>query len=135
MPHEPKAEEQSGKCCLTCRFTGDLCQDPTQVVLKFQTGVTSTLPGDQHLTCQLGASGGTTHAATMLQLTPAELHHSSEQKLPVLLSLCMCRGQVRFYKKGPKACTVKLTITYEVPGPLTPFASVSLCSEGSLACA
>ncbi|KAL0039275.1 hypothetical protein WJX79_001133 [Trebouxia sp. C0005] len=33
------------------------------------------------------------------------------------------RGQVRFYKKGPNACTVKLTITYEVPGPLTPFAS------------
>ena len=37
----------------------------------------------------------------------------------------LCRGQVRFYKKGPKACTVKLTITYEVPGPLVPFASVS----------
>ena len=36
-----------------------------------------------------------------------------------------CRGQVRFYKKGPSACSVKLTITYEVPGPLEPFASVS----------
>lgn len=42
-----------------------------------------------------------------------------------------CRGQVRFYKKGPNACTVKLTITYEVPGPLTPFASVS-CQRGKV---
>lgn len=33
------------------------------------------------------------------------------------------RGQVRFYKKSADACTVKLTITYEVPGPLVPFAS------------
>eukprot|EP00897_Mesotaenium_endlicherianum_P010840 jgi/Mesen1/9785/ME000007S09849 len=32
------------------------------------------------------------------------------------------RGAVRFLKKGPTACQVELTITYEVPGILAPFA-------------
>jgi len=36
-----------------------------------------------------------------------------------------CRGQIRFLRKGPDRCTVKLTISYEVPGPMAPFASVS----------
>ncbi|KAK9814228.1 hypothetical protein WJX72_002582 [[Myrmecia] bisecta] len=31
------------------------------------------------------------------------------------------RGQIRFYRKSPQACTVKLTISYEVPDPLAPF--------------
>ena len=38
----------------------------------------------------------------------------------------LCRGQIRFYRKSAKSCTVKLTISYEVPGPLAPFAGVSL---------
>lgn len=33
-------------------------------------------------------------------------------------------GQIRFLKKGPQRCTVKLTISYEVPSVLAPFASV-----------
>lgn len=32
------------------------------------------------------------------------------------------RGQIRFYRKGPAACTVKLTISYEVPDILAPLA-------------
>lgn len=35
------------------------------------------------------------------------------------------RGQIRFSKKGPEVCTVKLTISYEVPSVLAPFANVS----------
>jgi uncharacterized membrane protein len=32
------------------------------------------------------------------------------------------RGQIRFYKKSPSSCSVKLTISYEVPDILAPFA-------------
>ncbi len=32
------------------------------------------------------------------------------------------RGQIRFYRKGPAACAVKLTISYEVPDALAPLA-------------
>lgn len=32
------------------------------------------------------------------------------------------RGQIRFYRKGPAACVVKLTISYEVPDILAPLA-------------
>ncbi|KAK9820639.1 hypothetical protein WJX81_003917 [Elliptochloris bilobata] len=31
-------------------------------------------------------------------------------------------GQIRFYRKGPAACAVKLTISYEVPDILAPLA-------------
>ena len=34
------------------------------------------------------------------------------------------QGQIRFARKGPAACSVKLTISYEVPAPMAPFASV-----------
>lgn len=41
--------------------------------------------------------------------------------------LCACcRGQIRFFRKSPTQCTVKLTISYEVPGVLAPFANVSV---------
>lgn len=33
------------------------------------------------------------------------------------------RGAIRFYRKGPAATGVKLTISYEVPDGLAPFAS------------
>lgn len=32
------------------------------------------------------------------------------------------RGQIRFNRKGPAACAVKLTISYEVPDILAPLA-------------
>lgn len=32
------------------------------------------------------------------------------------------RGQIRFYRKSPTACSVKLTISYEVPTILAPLA-------------
>lgn len=35
------------------------------------------------------------------------------------------RGQIRFVRKSPTSCSVKLTISYEVPSPMGPFASVS----------
>lgn len=35
------------------------------------------------------------------------------------------RGQIRFYRKSPTSCAVKLTISYELPDVLAPFASVS----------
>ena len=35
------------------------------------------------------------------------------------------RGQIRFVRKGVEKCTVKLTISYEVPSVLAPFVSVS----------
>lgn len=35
------------------------------------------------------------------------------------------RGQIRFMKKGPEKCAIKLTISYEVPFVLAPFANVS----------
>lgn len=34
------------------------------------------------------------------------------------------RGQIRFLRKGAERCTVKLTISYEVPGVMAPFASL-----------
>ena len=36
------------------------------------------------------------------------------------------RGQIRFMRKGPQKCAVKLTISYEVPNVLAPFANVSV---------
>lgn len=33
------------------------------------------------------------------------------------------RGQIRFYRKSPTTCAVKLTISYELPDALAPFAS------------
>ena len=35
------------------------------------------------------------------------------------------RGQIRFARRGPGACSVSLSISYEVPEMLAPFASVS----------
>jgi uncharacterized membrane protein len=35
------------------------------------------------------------------------------------------RGQIRFQRRGAGECTVKLTISYEVPSALAPFANVS----------
>jgi uncharacterized membrane protein len=32
------------------------------------------------------------------------------------------RGQIRFYRRSATTCTVKLTISYEVPDVLAPFA-------------
>jgi hypothetical protein len=37
-------------------------------------------------------------------------------------------GQVRFARRGPESVGVSLTISYEVPAPLAPFASVSFLS-------
>lgn len=34
------------------------------------------------------------------------------------------RGQIRFSRRSPGACTVRLTISYEVPGPMAPFANL-----------
>jgi hypothetical protein len=34
------------------------------------------------------------------------------------------RGQIRFLRKGPSACRISLTISYEVPDVLAPFANV-----------
>lgn len=49
--------------------------------------------------------------------------------------LLWCRGQIRFVRKGPNRCSVKLTISYEVPGAMAPFASVSAGSGlGSVLC-
>jgi len=31
------------------------------------------------------------------------------------------QGQIRFYPRGEDACSIKLTISYEVPGILAPF--------------
>lgn len=35
------------------------------------------------------------------------------------------RGQIRFYRKSPSSCAVKLTISYELPDVLVPFGNVS----------
>ena len=35
------------------------------------------------------------------------------------------KGQIRFVRRGPEACSVTLTISYEVPDVLVPFANVS----------
>lgn len=43
------------------------------------------------------------------------------------------RGQIRFYRKSPSACSIKLTISYEVPDVLVPFAgAVTPIVEGIL---
>lgn len=34
------------------------------------------------------------------------------------------RGQIRFLRKGTSKCSVKLTISYEVPNVMAPFANV-----------
>lgn len=44
---------------------------------------------------------------------------------PASAAASPCRGQIRFLKKGPQRCQVKLTISYEVPSAMAPFASVS----------
>lgn len=36
------------------------------------------------------------------------------------------RGQIRFYRKSPQSCSVKLTISYELPDVLVPFGNVSV---------
>lgn len=55
---------------------------------------------------------------------PAPLAGCSTGLAPPLM-LPPCRGQIRFLKKGPQRCQVKLTISYEVPSAMAPFASVS----------
>lgn len=40
------------------------------------------------------------------------------------------RGQIRFIRRGPSACSVSLTISYEVPQILVPFANVSGATVG-----
>jgi uncharacterized membrane protein len=42
------------------------------------------------------------------------------------------RGQIRFVKRGAGATSVALTISYEVPSALAPFASVSIMGEKTL---
>lgn len=59
----------------------------------------------------------------------------TETAVPACMSTCCChppitgveianRGQIRFVRKGPQACSVTLTISYEVPDVLAPFAEV-----------
>jgi hypothetical protein len=43
------------------------------------------------------------------------------------------RGQIRFVRKGAAACAVTLTISYEVPDVLAPFANVSGASPEAAA--
>jgi len=38
------------------------------------------------------------------------------------------QGQIRFIRKGQNKCSVKLTISYEVPSVMAPFGSVSIPS-------
>ncbi len=40
------------------------------------------------------------------------------------------KGQIRFQRKGPSACKITLTISYEVPDALAPFANVSGTRKG-----
>jgi len=43
------------------------------------------------------------------------------------------RGQIRFYRKSPSSCAVKLTISYELPDVLVPFGnSLTPVVEGIL---
>lgn len=41
------------------------------------------------------------------------------------------RGQIRFVKRGPSSCAVSLSISYEVPSVLVPFANVSKQQRGA----
>jgi uncharacterized membrane protein len=43
------------------------------------------------------------------------------------------RGQIRFYRKSPSSCAVKLTISYELPDVLVPFGNVSRAADPCLA--
>ena len=64
-----------------------------------------------------------------LNLTPLKYQKIHWRSVPGSGSLgsleVQNRGQIRFMKKEPGKCSVKLTISYEVPNVLAPFASVS----------
>jgi hypothetical protein len=55
-----------------------------------------------------------------------KIHWASEPGSASLPGLNIAnRGQIRFVRRGPSACTVNLSISYEVPEMLAPFANVS----------
>ena len=75
--------------------------------------------------CHTPASPSCFLAASLLQLQgPASPPRPPSPPPPPLPPACH-RGQIRFVRKGPQRCSVKLTISYEVPGAMAPFASVS----------
>lgn len=55
-------------------------------------------------------------AKTLQPIQNQKIHWKSVDGLPN-------RGAVRFYPRGPDSCTVELTISYEVPQVLQPFAA------------
>ncbi|KAI8462814.1 MAG: hypothetical protein J3K34DRAFT_372972 [Monoraphidium minutum] len=53
-----------------------------------------------------------------------KIHWASEPGSASLPGLSINnRGQIRFVRKGPSACSVSLSISYEVPDVLAPFAN------------
>jgi uncharacterized membrane protein len=51
------------------------------------------------------------------------LEYSRNKSCEISSLVGNARGAVRFYPRGAKACGVQLTISYEVPDVLAPFAS------------
>ncbi len=52
------------------------------------------------------------------------LHFVTPPRLAVAGLEVANRGQIRFARRGANACNVSLTISYEVPDVLAPFANV-----------
>lgn len=78
--------------------------------------------------CTLAPTGWLNVQASLLAACACDMYLpglvSGAEEVRIRLSLS-CRGQIRFARKGEGRCTVKLTISYEVPSVLAPFASVS----------
>lgn len=128
--------------CATRRSTGAPCPAPRQAAWaprsRCRTGTGSNEgAGGEVLDRVQGQRCWTRH----------ELHHAHARLLPPLHcgphcreattrrpqltsphcpapAPAMRRGQIRFLRKGPQRCQVKLTISYEVPSAMAPFASV-----------
>ena len=90
-----------GKTC--CRSTGDLSRGRAVLerLLKLQIGMTQLDWPIKHL----------------------------QQAIDELIRILLCRGQIDFIRQTPRSCSVTLTISYEVPDVLSPFANVRPASD------
>lgn len=84
----------------------------------------------QFFSGKIGGAGCYLHVLKLLTLPPLGALKLLSLHDRLLLPLSMTgveianRGQIRFVRKGPQACSVTLTISYEVPDVLAPFAEV-----------
>lgn len=104
----------TASCCLHCCYAHPPGNFATQLV---QPAAFPTGPNSDWEFSWL--------ARNLAPVKNQKIHWASEPGSASMGLNIQNRGQIRFVRRGPAACAVSLSISYEVPDVLAPFANVS----------